>query len=614
MKPDLNSGQKKTLLRILAAAALLAAAYAVTTLIPLEGPARLIIYLVPYLLAGGDILLTAVRNIGHGRVFDENFLMSVATIGAFALGEYPEAVFVMLFYQVGELFQRYAVNRSRKSIADLMNISPDSANVERGGEVLAVSPDEVSVGETIVVRPGERVPLDGIVVEGASELDTAALTGESVPRAACEGEEVISGCINLTGLLRVRVTKVFSDSTVSRILELVENAASKKAKTENFITSFAHWYTPLVVTAALTVAVLPPLVLGQPFADWVFRALIFLVVSCPCALVISVPLGFFGGIGAASRHGILVKGSNYLEALSKADTIAFDKTGTITTGSFTVRADSPEVLELAAYAESASTHPISRSIRAAYGKGIDQSRVKNIVETGGQGISAEIDGHAVLAGNVRLMIHHAVGMPADLVHAAGSVVYIARDGKYAGAVYLEDTLKPEAKAAIAELSRMGISHTVLLTGDREEAAARVASEAGIHSYRAGLLPQDKVAAVEELLADSARLVYVGDGINDAPVLARADIGVAMGALGSDAAIEAADIVLMDDSLAKIPQAVRLSKKTLGVVKQNIVFALVVKAGVLVLAMFGLATMWEAIFADVGVAVLAILNAMRMLRA
>ncbi len=611
MSVQLTPPQKKMLLRIILASALLAG----VAFLPLDGWPRLIAFLVPYLLAGADVIYTAVRNIGHGQVFDENFLMSIATIGALVLGEYPEAVFVMLFYQVGELFQSYAVTRSRTSIAALMDISPDTAVVERNGEVIEVHPDEVAVGEIIVVRAGARVPLDGVVVEGSSELNTAALTGESLPRSVSAGDDVISGCINAGGLLRVRTTKVFGESTVSRILELVENASAKKARTENFITAFARWYTPLVVGIALIIAVIPPLLFGQAWSDWIFRALIVLVVSCPCALVISVPLGFFGGIGAASRHGILIKGGNYLEALAKVDTVVFDKTGTITTGTFSVRESSAETLELAAYAGASSTHPVSVSIRAAYGKEPDPRRIGEVSELSGLGIAAEVDGRVILCGNARLMQKYAVSFP-EASRDAGSVVYVAAAGRYVGSVLLEDTIKPEAREAIADLADLGIKNTVLLTGDREAAAARVAAEAGIRSYRAGLLPQDKVAAVEEMLAcenKSARLAFVGDGINDAPVLARADIGIAMGALGSDAAIEAADIVLMDDSLLRIGRAVRLSKKTLRIVTQNIVFALGVKFLVLVLAALGAATMWEAIFADVGVAVIAIMNAMRMLR-
>ena len=606
MKIRFTKSQKRTILRIAASAVLLGVAAA----LPLEGVLKLTAFLIPYLVIGWDVLYRAIMNIARGRVFDENFLMGLATIGALAIGQYPEAVFVMLFYQTGELFQDVAVARSRQSIADLMSIAPDTANLLRDGEYITVSPEEVPIGSTILIRPGERIPLDGVVLDGTSELDTAALTGESVPRPVSVGDAVISGCINLRGVLTVKTEKTFGDSAVSRILELVENAAAKKAKAENFISVFARYYTPAVVVAALAAAFIPPLFFNGVWEEWIFRALIFLVVSCPCALVISIPLGFFGGIGAASRHGILVKGGNYLEALAKADTFVFDKTGTITTGTFSVVSADAEALYYAAHAGAESTHPLSVSIRESFGE-IDRSRVRNITEIGGRGISAEVDGHFVLSGNANLLTEHGVVFTPSAADA--TAVYVSVDGQYAGCVSLEDTVKPEAAQAFAELRSLGISRTVMLTGDREEAAERVAEAVGVSELRANLLPQDKVSAVEELLGGKGHLVFVGDGINDAPVLARADIGVAMGALGSDAAIEAADVVLMDDSLTRLPEAVRIARKTRRIVWQNIIFALGIKFGVIILAVFGYANMWEAIFADVGVAVIAILNAMRMLR-
>ncbi len=592
------------------------------------------LFLIPYLVVGYDVLLRAVRNIGHGQVFDENFLMSVATLGAFALVLFPQAeqhfsegAAVMLFYQVGELFQSYAVGKSRKSIAAMMDIAPDYANVMRDGRLVQVDPGEVQVGDEIVIKVGERVPLDGVVLSGASQLDTAALTGESVPRHVEQGAQVISGCVNMTGVLTVRVSKPFGESTVSRILELVENASEKKARTENFITRFARWYTPVVVIVAALLAVVPPIVLGGGWADWVERGLIFLVVSCPCALVISVPLSFFGGIGGASRLGILVKGGNYLEALAKADTVVFDKTGTLTNGTFSVVAVHPEaqvepdaLLSLAAHAEAYSDHPIAVSIRQAYDGEVDQAKVDGAQERGGHGVRALVDGREVLVGNDKLMAQHGV-RHADC-ELAGTILHVSCDGEYMGHVVIADVLKSDAAQAIADLHAAGVRKTVMLTGDRADVAAAVAADLGIDEYRAQLLPQDKVARVEELLAEErggksgaggagkGRLVFVGDGINDAPVLTRADIGIAMGAMGSDAAIEAADIVLMDDKPSSIAKAIRIARKTMRIVWQNIVFALAVKFLVLVLAAFGMANMWLAVFADVGVAVLAILNAMR----
>ena len=581
----------------------------------------LALYLIPYGLVGWDIIYRALRNIRNGQVFDENFLMSLATFGAFGVGEYSEAVAVMLFYQVGELFQNYAVNRSRQSISDLMDICPEYANIEEDGALRQVDPDDVQVGDIIVVRAGERIPLDGVVVAGNSMVDTSALTGESVPRRAAEGDEVISGCVNGSGLLRVRVTREFDDSTVAKILELVENASSKKAPVENFITKFARYYTPAVVIGAVVLAILPPLFLGQSWAEGVRRACTFLVISCPCALVISVPLSFFGGIGAASKKGVLVKGSNYLEALSDMTTIVFDKTGTLTKGEFKVSELLPvsmeksELLELAAYAESYSDHPISRSIRDAYGKEPDRSRVSDNREIAGHGLEAVVDGRTVLAGNGKLMSQ--MGVAYRECDSAGTVVYVAVDGVYAGAVVISDTVKEEAALAIRDLKKVGVKKTVMLTGDRREVGEAVAGQLGLDEVHAQLLPEDKVDRVEKLLTNQKKgekLAFVGDGINDAPVLTRADIGIAMGSMGSDAAIEAADIVLMDDDPTKIASVVRIARKTLLIVKQNIAFALGVKAVVLAMGAFGAANMWEAVFADVGVSVIAIINAMRALRA
>ena len=581
----------------------------------------LFLYLIPYLLVGWDILYRAVRNIRNGQVFDENFLMTLATFGAFGVGEYSEGVAVMLFYQVGELFQSYAVNRSRQSITELMDICPEYANIEEDGVLKQVDPDDVSVGDIIVIKAGERIPLDGTVVFGESMVDTSALTGESVPRRVRTGDEIISGCVNGSGLLRVEVTKEFDDSTVAKILELVENASSKKAKVENFITKFARYYTPVVVIGAVILAVLPPLLLKQSWSEWVRRACTFLVISCPCALVISVPMSFFGGIGAASRKGVLVKGSNYLEALSQMDTIVFDKTGTLTKGEFKVSQLNPvsmkkeELLELAAYAECYSDHPISRSILEAYGKEPDRSRIEDNREIAGRGMEAVIDGRRVLAGNSKLMKENQI--PYESCPAPGTVVYLAADGKFAGSIVIQDGIKEQSFAAIRELKQVGVRHTVMLTGDRKEAGEAVAKELGLDEVYTQLLPEDKVAQVERLLAaqeKGRKLAFVGDGINDAPVLSRVDIGIAMGSMGSDAAIEAADVVLMDDDPSKIASIVRISRKTMGIVKQNIVFALGVKLIVLGMGAFGVANMWEAVFADVGVSVIAIINAMRALKA
>ena len=610
--------QKRGLARIGAGAVLLAAAW----LLPLEGWASLAAFAVPYAVVGWDVLWKAVRNILHGQVFDENFLMALATVGAFATGEYSEGVAVMLFYQIGEWFQRYAVGRSRKSITALMDIRPDHANlVGPDGTAQEVDPDEVSVGSTILVKPGERVPLDGTVLDGDSMLDTAALTGESVPRHAAAGDAVISGCINGSGLLRVRVDKPYGESTVAKILDLVENAGEKKAKAENFITKFSRWYTPAVVIAALALAVLPPLVLGGGWAGWVHRALIFLVISCPCALVISVPLSFFGGIGGASRRGILVKGGAYMEVLANTGTVVFDKTGTLTKGVFSVTAvhpheiDKAQLVELAALAESYSTHPIAASLRTAYGQAPDTARVADYEELSGRGVRAKVDGRTVCVGNGRLMDE--AGAEWHECHLTGTVAHVAVDGRYAGHIVISDEVKPDAAAAIAALKAAGVHKTVMLTGDAKEVGEAVAKQLGIDEAHTQLLPAGKVEHMEQLLAGQPKgeaLAFVGDGVNDAPVLARADVGIAMGGIGSDAAIEAADVVLMDDKPSKLAEAVRISRRTLRIVHQNIVFALAVKALVLVLGALGMANMWEAVFADVGVMVLAILNAMRALKA
>lgn len=583
-----------------------------------------LIYLIPYLVIGYDIVYKAVRNISHGQVFDENFLMMVATFGAFGVKEYSEAVAVMLFYQVGELFQNYAVGKSRQSISDMMNICPEYANIEEDGVLTQVDPDDVEVGTIIVVKPGERIPLDGIVTEGTSMIDTAALTGESVPRRATVGDEIISGCVNGSSTIKVKVTKAFEDSTVARILELVENASSKKAKVENFITRFAKYYTPVVTIGAVILAILPPLILGGGWADWIQRACIFLVISCPCALVISVPLGFFGGIGASSKIGILVKGSNYLEAVAEMTTIVFDKTGTLTKGEFKVSEVQPsadknntigkeELLEIAAYGEGYSNHPIANSIREAYGKTLSMERVTDTEEIAGHGIHTFIDGREVYLGNAKLMDAQNIAYTEN--KTAGTVVYVACNNVFAGSIVISDTVKEGSKDAIRDMKQVGVKKTVMLTGDRQAAADAVAAELGIDEVHAELLPADKVGQVEKLLGaqnEKERLAFVGDGINDAPVLTRADIGIAMGSMGSDAAIEAADIVLMDDDIRKIASLVKIARKTLGIVKQNIVFALAVKALVLLLGALGMANMWEAVFADVGVSVIAILNSMRML--
>ena len=614
--------QKKTLRRILGSTVLFIGVWAVTALAPLPPWGEFLLYLLPYALIGWDILWKAIRNIKNGQVFDENFLMALATVGAFGCGEYREGVAVMLFYQVGELFQSVAVSRSRASIAQLMDIRPDSANVERDGQVITVDPEEVTVDDIIVIRAGERVPLDGTVVEGASALDTAALTGESMPRDVAAGDEVVSGCVNLSGLLRVRVSRPFGQSTVAKILDLVENSAAKKAKAEHFITKFARYYTPAVVLCAVALAVLPPLVGLGAWRTWVLRALNFLVVSCPCALVISIPLSFFGGIGGASRQGILVKGGNYLEALAKADTVVFDKTGTLTQGRFAVTEVSPvgmgkdELLELAAQAEQFSTHPIARSILAAWGGTPDRDRVSQVEELAGRGLRAQMDGRAVLAGNERLMKENGISLPQQ-PEAPGTVIHLAVEGQYAGRLVITDQLKPGAKQAIHALKAAGVSRTVMLTGDSQAAGQAAAKELGLDQVYAQLLPGDKVDQVEALLAKETpgrTLVYVGDGINDAPVLSRADVGVAMGAMGSDAAIEAADVVLMDDDLNKLARAVSIARKTMTIVKENTIFAIGVKLAVLVLSALGYVGLWWAVFADVGVSVIAILNASRMLKA
>ena len=635
----MNKKQKKWLKRILLALALFFTVMALDELGVLAGIfgepgalyASFALYLIPYLIAGHDVLLKAWRNIRRGEAFDESFLMAVATIGAFAMIFFPETephmaegAAVMLFYQVGELFQSYAVGKSRKSIAAMMDIAPDYANIERDGAIVEVDPDEVQVGDIIVVKPGERVPIDGVVVDGTSQLDTAALTGESVPRHIEVGGEVISGCINMTGVLRIRTTKLFGTSTVSRILELVENASEKKARTENFITRFARVYTPIVTLAAVAIAVVPPLLGMGAWAGWILRGLTFLVVSCPCALVISVPMSFFGGIGGASRLGILVKGSNYLEALAQVDTVVFDKTGTLTSGTFGVvgvhpadAIDSDQLLAVAAHAEAFSDHPIALSVKKAYldeapadsERVIDQARIEGAAEESGHGVKATVDGHAVLVGNDKLMSAHGISCPD--CELTGTILHVAIDGAYAGHIVIADTVKDDAAQAIADLHAAGVERCIMLTGDREEVARSVASDLGLDEYHAQLLPGDKVEQVERIL-DSARgnLAFVGDGINDAPVLTRADVGIAMGAMGSDAAIEAADIVLMDDKPSNIARAIRVARKTMRIVHQNIVFAIGVKLLILALAAVGIANMWLAVFGDVGVAVIAILNAMR----
>ena len=635
----MNKKQKRTRNRIVAALAIFAAVFAVTEFVPIaqyvggETNAlylEFVLFLILYLIAGYDVLLKAARNIGNGQVFDENFLMTIATLGAFALVLFPdsqphmaEGAAVMLFYQVGELFQGYAVGKSRQSIADMMDIAPDFANVMRDGKLVQVDPYEIGVGDEIVVKPGERVPLDGTIVEGSTQLDTAALTGESVPRHVEEGAEVISGCVNMTGKITVKVSKPFEQSTVSRILELVESASEKKAQTENFITRFARYYTPIVTIGALVLAVLPPLLFGQSWSDWIERGLTFLVVSCPCALVISVPLSFFGGIGGASRLGILVKGGNYLEALAHTETVVFDKTGTLTNGSFNVVAVHPDaaaevnpdlILSIAAHAEAYSDHPIAVSVKEAFTGEIDQSRIADVREEGGHGVRAVVDERVVLVGNDKLMREE--GIAYHDCELTGTILHVSIDGKYVGHIIIADVVKEDAAECIKRLHAAGVKKTVMLTGDRAEVAKAVAEKLGLDEYHGKLLPEDKVNQVERLLGETSekgKLAFVGDGINDAPVLTRADIGIAMGAMGSDAAIEAADIVLMDDKPSKIASAIRIARKTMRIVWQNIVFALGVKFAVLVLAAVGLATMWLAVFADVGVAILAILNAMRCMR-
>lgn len=619
--------QKKMLLRIIIAAVMLAALY----FLPVTGWLRLGLYLVTYLVIGYDILKKAGQGIANGRVFDENFLMAVATVGAFALaiyeksGDYNEAIAVMLFYQVGELFQSYAVGKSRKNISALMDIRPDYANIEQDGKLVQVDPDEVAVGTVIVVQPGEKAPIDGVVVEGSSTLNTSALTGESLPRDVHEGDEIISGCINMTGVLKIRTTKAFGESTVSRILELVENSSSRKSRSEDFIAKFARIYTPVVCYSALALAVLPPVIrlvggMDGQWEQWIYRALTFLVTSCPCALVVSIPLSFFAGIGGASHEGILIKGSNYLETLSQVKTVVFDKTGTLTRGVFEVTAvhhsdmDEQKLLEYAALAECASSHPISKSLQRAYGKAVDRSRVTDIQELSGHGVTAVVDGHPVAAGNSKLM--EQLGIPYHDCHSVGTIIHMAVDGQYAGHIVISDVVKPHAKEAIEALHKAGVEKTVMLTGDAKKVADAVAAELGVDEVHSELLPGDKVDKVESLLAQQsgkAKLAFVGDGVNDAPVLGRADIGIAMGAMGSDAAIEAADIVLMDDEPLQIAKAIRISRKCIGIVYENIVFALAVKFACLVLVAIGLADMWAAIFADVGVMVLAVLNAIRALR-
>ncbi|WP_283681435.1 heavy metal translocating P-type ATPase [Parablautia sp. Marseille-Q6255] len=624
----MNRKQKKMLMRIIVAAVMVLG----LNLIQVEGALRLVLYLAAYLVIGYDILKKAGRGIVNRRIFDENFLMAIATVGAFALavysrsGDYNEAIAVMLFYQIGELFQSYAVGKSRKNISALMDIRPDYANVEQNGKLEQVDPDEVEIGNIIVVQPGEKVPIDGVVVEGSSSLNTSALTGESLPRDVAQGEEVISGCINMTGVLKIRTTRAFGESTVSKILELVENSSSRKSRSENFISRFAKVYTPAVCYGALALAVLPPVVQlllpGQQaqWGVWIYRALTFLVISCPCALVISIPLSFFAGIGGASKEGVLIKGSNYMETLSKAGCVVFDKTGTLTRGVFEVTAihhnemDEAQLLEYAALAECASSHPISKSLQKAYGKEIDRSRVSDIREISGHGITAKVDGRVVAAGNDRLM--EQLGISYRDCHSVGTIIHMAVDGKYEGHIVISDVIKEHAAQAVSELKKAGVKKTVMLTGDTQRVAEQVASQLGIDEVYSGLLPADKVDRVEELLAKKAqkeKLVFVGDGINDAPVLTRADIGIAMGALGSDAAIEAADVVLMDDDPLKIAKAIKISRKCLGIVYQNIVFALVIKFACLGLGAVGIANMWFAIFADVGVMVLAVLNAIRALR-
>lgn len=620
--------QKIMLYRIIAAAVIYVPLFVLEHMGKLEFqseiPVQFLLFMIPYLIVGWDIIYRAVRNISHGQVFDENFLMCIATFGALGVKEYSEAVAVMLFYQIGELFQSYAVNRSRQSISAMMDICPEYANIEEDGKLKQVDPDDVEIGTEIVIKAGERVPLDGVVVSGTSFVDTSALTGESVPREVTEGSEIISGCVNGSGLLKVRTTKEFDDSTVAKILELVENASSKKAHVENFITKFAKYYTPIVVCAAVVLAFLPPIILGGGFAEWIQRACIFLVISCPCALVISVPLGFFGGIGAASKQGVLVKGSNYLEALSEMKTIVFDKTGTLTKGEFVVSEVIPNgwekegLLEVAALAEGYSDHPISAALKKAYEEAelgeLSMDRVEQAEEIAGHGIKAKIDGRVVYAGNAKLMEEK--GVEYEPCTVPGTVVYLAAEKEFLGTIVISDTVKPEAKRAIAQLKQSGVKKTVMFTGDRKDVGEAVAESLGIDEVYTDLLPGDKVDKVEALLGElgeKEKLGFVGDGINDAPVLSRADIGIAMGSMGSDAAIEAADVVLMDDNILKISSIMRIAGKTLQIVHQNIVFALGVKVLVLILGALGMANMWEAVFADVGVSVIAILNSMRTLK-
>ena len=616
----MNKKQKKMLIRIIIAAVLIV----VFSLLPAEGYLRFVLFMIPYLVIGYDILKKAFKGILNKQVFDENFLMAVATVGAILLGDYSEGVAVMLFYQIGELFQSYAVGKSRRNISELMDIRPDYANIEKDGTLEQVDPDEVEIGTIIVVQPGEKVPIDGVITEGTSTLNTSALTGESLPRDAKAGDEVISGCINMTGLLKIRTTKEFGESTVSRILELVENSSSRKSKSENFISKFAKYYTPAVCYGALALALIPPIVLlimGKPamWGDWIYRALTFLVISCPCALVISIPLSFFAGIGGASNQGILVKGSNYLETLAQTKYVVFDKTGTMTQGVFEVSGihhnEMPDekLLEYAALAECSSSHPISKSLQKAYGKPIDRNRVTDIEEISGNGVIAKVDSISVAAGNTKLM--NRLGIAYQDCHHVGTVVHMAIDGKYAGHILISDIIKPHAKEAIAELKKAGISKTVMLTGDSKRVADQVAGELGIQEVYSELLPADKVSRVEELLnqkSEKDKLAFVGDGINDAPVLSRADIGIAMGALGSDAAIEAADIVLMDDDPLKISKAIKIARKCIRIVYENIYFAIGIKILCLILGALGIANMWVAIFADVGVMILAVLNAIRTL--
>lgn len=623
---------KQKLIQILVSSILLIAAVLVTRAFPdLAMWQKLLIFLIPYVAAGFDVLKEAAEHIGEGEVFDEDFLMCIATIGALLIGfvpggkeQFAEAVFVMLFFQVGELFEGIAEGNSERAISQLLDIRPDTANVERAGEVLVVSPEEVSVGETVVIRPGEKVPMDGVVLEGTSSLDTVALTGESVPRDVTAGDPILSGCVNQSGVLRVRVEKEFGESTAAKILDLVQHAGSKKSRSEKFISRFARVYTPIVVFAAIALALIPPMLTGDfadSFAVWLLRALTFLIVSCPCALVVSVPLAFFGGIGAASKAGILIKGSSYMDALAKADTVVFDKTGTLTKGVFEVTTlhpeemDEKELLHLAAHVERYSTHPIAVSLRTAFGNEADGCTVERVEEVAGQGIRAVVNGRTVCVGNSKMM--DAIGAKWKSCEEAGTIIHVAVDGAYAGHIHISDIEKPDAKTAIAELKALGVGRTVMLTGDRKEVAKRVASDLGLDEYHAELLPADKVSGVEQLLQsrkEGAGLVFVGDGINDAPVLARADIGVAMGAMGSDAAIEAADVVLMDDQPSKIAKAVRISRSTLSIAKQNIIFAIAVKVGILILAAFGLAPMWLAVFGDTGVLILCVLNSMRTLKA